>query len=195
MSTLTSSDITQLLIQWGAGQSEALDQLFPLVEGQLRKIAHNRLKHNDNNHDLDTVGLVGDLYIKLTNDKNMNMENRGQFFKAAAVIMRHIVVDHARAYRAQKRGPGKVVAAPTDGLDNLPGNQKNKMEQTEQLLALEEALKKLEEQDPEDCKLIGMRYFLGLTNQEIANILGLNERTIRRNLAAIQGWLNKEMNK
>ena len=192
MSTLTSSDITHLLVQWGNGQSDALDQLFPLVEGHLRKIARNRLKQSDNLPDLDTVALVGDLYIKLTNDQKMNMTNRGQFFKAAAVIMRHIVIDHARAYRSQKRGAGKVLAAPTNGLDNVSGG---KMVQTEHLLAMDEALKKLEKHDPEDCKLIEMRYFLGLTNQEIAAILDINERTVRRNLTAIQSWLSKEMNK
>ena len=190
MGTLTSSEITSLLLEWSNGKSEALEQLFPLVEGHLRKIARNRLRSNENLPEMDTVALVGDLYIKLTNDQSLEMNNRSEFFKAAAVIMRHIVVDHARAYRAQKRGVDRIVAPPTDGLDSLTGD---KLSQTEELLAINDALDKLEQNDPDDCKLVELKYFLGLTNAEIAEIMKISERTVRRNLITIRAWLGREI--
>ena len=190
MTTLTSSEITSLLIEWSNGSSNALEQLFPLVEGHLRKIARNRLKSNSDLPEMDTVALVGDLYIRLTNDKSMEMSNRSQFFKAAAVIMRHIVVDHARAYRAQKRGVDRIVAPPTDGLDSLTAD---KLSQTEELLAINDALYKLEQNDPDDCKLVELKYFLGLTNTEIAAVMNVSERTVRRNLITVKAWLGREI--
>ena len=179
-------EITQLLIDYGAGKREVLDEILPLVYDELRRIAANYLNRERADHTLQPTALVHEAYLRLVNQHSVDWRNRAQFYGLAAQMMRRILVNHAEKKRAEKRGSdGEKVSfdetiAVTDEL-NLD------------LLALDEALNLLAEMDVEKARLVEMKFFGGMTIQEIAEVTKKSTATVEREWAFARGWLLKTL--
>jgi RNA polymerase sigma factor (TIGR02999 family) len=177
--------ITDLLLQARQGSPDAMDRLFPLVYGELRRIAHRQLQGERPGHTLGTTGLVHETYLKLVDQTRVQWRDRGHFFALAARAMRQILVDYARRYRAQRRGGGLRRVPLTDGTAVE--------EQAELLLAVHEALDRLAAMNERLSKVVECRYFAGLTEEETAVALGVTARTVERDWVKAKGWLYQEL--
>lgn len=177
-------DVTQLLARWAEGDQQALDDLTPLVYRELRQLAAGYLRRERDANTLQPTALVHEAYLRLVDQSNPAWENRSHFFGVAARLMRQILVDQARRRNAGKRA----------GL-NVPLEQAVSFgeSQSPQLLALDTGLKSLERFDARKCKAIELRYFGGLSMEEIAGALQVSEITVRRDLRMAEAWLHKEM--
>jgi RNA polymerase sigma factor (TIGR02999 family) len=180
------SEITELLVAWREGDGDALDRLLPLVYDELRRLAHVRLAGERNDHTLRTTELIHEAYIRLVDASRVQWRDRGHFFAAASGAMRRVLVDYARRYRAAKRGGGH--AAVTLGENDIPLEQRADM-----LIALDDALQRLEHVDERLCRVVECRYFAGLSDNEIAEALGVTSRTVRRDWVKARGWLYEEL--
>ena len=180
--------VSELLVEWGRGEAGAREALIPLVYDELRRIARRRLRGERPDHTLQSAALVNEAYVRLIDLKSPPWQNRAHFFGVAARVMRHILVDHARNRLAAKRGGG----APRLTLDTqialLPKPQVD-------LVALDDALKKLEAFDPQQCRIIEMRFFSGLSIEETASALAISPATVKREWATARAWLHREMSK
>jgi RNA polymerase sigma factor (TIGR02999 family) len=177
--------ITDLLLQVRQGAPDAMDRLVPLVYGQLRRMAHRQLQGERPSHTLGTTGLVHEAYLKLVDQTRIEWRDRGHFFALAARVMRQILVDYARRYRAQRRGGGMHRVAFTEG----PALE----EQTELLLAVHEALRRLATVNERLSQVVECRYFAGLTEEQTAVALGVTARTVERDWVKAKGWLYQEL--
>lgn len=182
MPTLSQQEVTQLLAAWGDGDLSALDKLFPLVHAELRRIAGRQMSHERPGHTLQATALVNEAYLKLAGQEGLEWQNRSHFFAVCAQVMRHILIDHARAHARDKRGGG-AVQVPLEDAVLINGQP------PEQLLALDEALKTLEHVDPQKGKLVELRYFGGLSIEETADVLNISPRTVRREWRRSKAWL------
>lgn len=178
----SARDITRLLAAIRSGEPGALDRLIPIVYGELRRLAHARLREEHPGHTLNTTGLVHEAYLKLIGLNRIQWEDRTHFFAIASRMMRRILIDHAVKRRAQKRGGGPHRAELDEDL--LVSD-----EQSETLLELDDFLKQLEILQPRQCKILEHRFFGGLTNEEIAEVLGVSLRTVERDLRFAKAWL------
>lgn len=167
-------EVKQLLKRIGEGDSGARDQLFGLLYEDLRRLAHSRMRRSETITLLDTTSLVHDTYVRLINAHQLSFEDKGKFFGYAASVMRAIVVDAVRARRADRRGG----AATHLVLDTQIGESAQHGE--DEVIAVHDALEELRKLDERLVKVVEMRYFAGLTEAEIAESLGVNERTVRR---------------
>lgn len=161
----------------------ASDRLYTLVYAELRKVAHNQLRAERAGHTLQTTALANEVYLKLIGHDRVDWENRAQFFAIAARAMRRLLVDYARARKRVKRGAGA---------EHLPlefADQRSAPEPTTDLVALNDALSRFQEEDPVKCRVVEMRYFAGLTNEEIASVLGVSTRTVERHWRYARAWL------
>jgi len=183
---VSSGEITELLKAWSAGDSSALDRLAPLVYTQLHRVAHRQLKRERQGHTLDSSALVHEAYLKLTGQKNTSWQDRAHFFAIAGRIMRRILVDYARTSHREKRGGGAIVLALDDHLD-APGDR------SLQLIALDDALNDLEQLDPQQCRVVELRFFTGLSIVETAEALDLSKATVNRDWVAARAWLLREI--
>ena len=177
-------DITQLLAEVRNRSPEAETKLYQLVYDELRRIARHHMSREDPNHTLQPTALVNEAYVRLARD-DRNWQNRAHFYGAAAQIMRRILVDHARAKLAEKRGGG---ATPVE-LAELPGP----VLQPEKMLALDEALLRLSEIDPRQSRVVELRFFAGMTEEEIADVLGVSARTVKRDWTFARAWLYEQV--
>jgi len=177
--------ITDLLLQVRQGSPDAMDRLFPLVYGELRRIAHRQLQGERPGHTLGTTGLVHETYLKLVDQTRIQWRDRGHFFALAARAMRQILVDYARRYRAQRRGGGLRRVSLTDGTAVE--------DQAELLLAVHEALDRLAVMNERLSQVVECRYFAGLTEEETAVALGVTARTVERDWVKAKGWLYQEL--
>lgn len=184
-------DITGLLIAWRAGDEDALDQLFPRVYGELRRIAHRHLARERTGHTLSTTALVHEAYLKLVDQTRAQWADRAHFLAVAARVMRRILVDYARRHGAQKRGG----STPTRTLDNeaLGNAALVADERAEMLLALDDALTRLAALDERLSKVVECRFFGGLTEEETASALSVTARTVRRDWVKAKGWLHQAL--
>lgn len=183
-----SVDVTEMLLAYGEGNREALDTLLPCVYDELRRIAARYLAHERPDHTLQPTALVHETYLRLINQHSVNWRNRAQFYGVAANIMRRILVNHAEAKRADKRRAGDVrvpLQEETALVDQLDID----------LLALDEALKKLGAFDTEKVRLVEMKFFAGMTIEEIATVTGKSTATVEREWAFTRGWLFKLLGK
>jgi len=181
-------DVTRILHEWKDGSREALDRLIPIVYDELRTIASRQLAREWRHDRLQTTTVVNEAYVKLFAQRQVDWQNRGHFFAIAAQLMRRILVDHARRHLRDKHGGGTVhvalhetdAAAPStvDALDAL---------------ALDRALQKLEQQDPEQGRIVELRFFGGLTVEETAAVMGVSPSTVKRDWALAKGWLYREL--
>jgi RNA polymerase sigma factor (TIGR02999 family) len=179
-------EVTRLLAAFSAGQHEALDALLPLVYDELRRLAHRQRHHNPAHATLNTTALVHEAYVKLAGRASASWEDRAHFYRIAARVMRDILVDYARRQRAAKRGGDRQPVALTD-LGELPDVH------TEEVLAVDEALRRLEALDPRQGRVVELRYFVGLSIPETAEALGLSESSVKRDWTAARAWLYREM--
>jgi RNA polymerase sigma factor (TIGR02999 family) len=181
------SDITQLLIEWNGGNQTALEKLMPLVYGELHKIARRHLRRESDTRTIQTTALVHEAYLKLIDQTRINWQNRGQFFGIAAQIMRRILIDDARKRLRGKRGGNAIKLSLDDGTIDVSD------ERAGELVALDEALQKLAEQEPNKAKLVELRYFGGLSIEETAEVLGVGTATVTRQWRIVKAWLYKEI--
>jgi RNA polymerase sigma factor (TIGR02999 family) len=176
------SDITKLLLQWNRGDGGALDSLMPLVYEDLRNVARRRLAYEDHNHTLQSAALVNETYLRLLDQRRVQWKDRSHFFAVSARMMRRILVDHARHRHAAKRG-GNQPAGPLRISIGAPS------ERGLDIVALDEALDALAALDPQQARAIELRFFGGLTTQEIAGALDVSTATVTRDLVTAKAWL------
>ena len=178
--------LTELLIAWSNGSREALDDLFPLVYDELRQIARRYMRRERQGHTLQTSALVNDAYLRLIDQRQVRWQNRAHFFAIAAQMMRRILVDHARAHRYEKRGGG-AVKVPLEEAALVMG------EKSAEIVALDEALKSLAEVDERRARVVELRYFGGLSNDEIGEVLDISANTVMRDWKMARAWLYEQM--
>ena len=186
MSPSSPSDVTLLLRQWRDGDDEALNRLVPLMYAELRRLAHQRLRHEPANGSVNTTGLVHDAYLKLVDVRQARFLDRSHFLAMASRVMRRLVIDQARARRAAKRGGGaEAVELDEELWVSEP--------QAEALTDLDEALQRLEAIDPRQGQIVEHRYFGGMTLEETAEALGVSLATVKRELRFAHAWLGAEL--
>lgn len=186
MSLGPQSNITQLLQVAASGNSQAAADLLPLVYDELRKLAKARLSKTPPGQTLQPTALVHEAYLKLIGSTDPGWDGRGHFFAAAAQAMRDILVDQARRKASVKHGGDRKRASDSDAIPHI-------QPPAEDLLALDEALTKLESEDPRKAQIVMLRYFAGLTPEETAEALGVNVRTVQRDWRFIVARLHKEL--
>lgn len=184
--TPSSPNITHLLHEWGAGDQRALDELTPLVYEELRKQAARYLRRERRGHTLQTTDVIHEAYLRLVDANGVHWQSRTHFFAIAANLMRRILVDHARRRDATKRG-GSQVRLPLDEARAVA-------EGTEvDLLAIDEALDRLAAIDPQQARVVELRFFSGLTVDETAAALGVSPKTVKRDWSVARAWLRREI--
>ena len=188
MNQSASPQITQLLLAWGSGDQAALDRLMPLVYQELRRLAKNYMRRQNPGHTLQTTALVNEAYLRLIDSSRVNWQNRTHFFAISAQLMRRVLVDFARASNSLKRG-GEFQEVSFEDAVAVPFEQKM------DLVALDEALKKLADLNQRQSQIVELRYFGGLSEEEIAAALDISVRTVRRDWSVARAWLYRELNK
>src|SRR6266704_3252609 len=178
----TRQEVTQLLGDWSSGDERALEKLFPLVQPELHRLAHHYMSRERAGHTLQTTAILNEAYLRLVDDTKLVWQGRSHFIAAAAQLMRRIMVDHARERQALKRGGGAIRVT----LDEAALVTETR---SEELLALDEALDNLAAQDPRMSKIVEMRYFGGLSTEEIAEVLKIHPNTVMRDWSAAKAWL------
>jgi RNA polymerase sigma-70 factor (ECF subfamily) len=179
-------DVTCLLVDWSDGDAAALEKLLPIVYNELRRIARRALHREAVGHTLQPTALVNELYLRLVEQRRATWANRAQFFAVAAQMMRHVLVDHARAQLAAKRGG----SSPRVSLDEAADVEARA---TWEILAIDEALERLATLDAEQARIVELRFFSGLTVEETAHVLGRSPRTIKREWRLAKAWLYGEL--
>jgi RNA polymerase sigma-70 factor (ECF subfamily) len=184
-----SPDITRLLREWQDGDRTALDRLIPLVYSELHDIAARHMSREGRDGALQTTGLVNEAYLKLIDQRSTAWQNRGHFFAIAAQVMRRILLDDARRRLRQKRGGAAVTVA----LDDASVPAADTPLAPADLLAIDRALRDLEQLDPNQAKIVELRFFGGLTVEETSAALGVSPATVKREWAIAKGWLYREL--
>jgi len=183
-----AGEVTRLLLAWKQGDREALEQLIPLVYGDLHRMARRHLGRERPGHTLQPTAVVNEVYLKLVGGRGGvggDWQNRAHFFGAAARSMRRILVDHARARRAKKRGgPGFSYQLDTTAIVEP---------RSVDVIAVDDALEKLAALDPEQARVVELRFFAGLTEDEAAEALGISVRTIHRKWLSAKAYLHREL--
>jgi len=182
----TRQAVTELLGEWSNGNEEALQKLFPLVHPELHRLAHHYMSRERTGHTLQTTAVVNEAYLQMVDHSKPVWQGRTHFIAAAAQIMRHIMVDHARKHQTLKRGGGALRVTLDEGA--LVTETR-----AQELLDLDEALQKLALQDPRKSQIVELRYFGGLTVEETAEFLKLAHRTVEREWTAAKAWLYREL--
>ena len=184
---MQSEGITQLLVDWGKGDQAALEKLMPLVYDELRRLASNYLRRERATHTLQPTALVNEAYLKLVDQRNAKWQNRAHFFGISAQLMRRILVDHARQHRAVKRGGSNQQRLSITSAERV-------VKQPEiDLLALNEALDELTEMDPQQARIVELKFFGGLSIDETAEVLGISHATVERDWKMARAWLRRQL--
>jgi RNA polymerase sigma factor (TIGR02999 family) len=183
---MESSSVRPLLEAATTGTKAALDELFPLVYEELRTVAHRRLRAERAGHTLNTTALVHEAYVKLVGLERIEYRNRAHFFAIAARAMRQILVNYAIGRRTKKRGGGFTAVSLDDAVEIAHAN-------SDDLLALEDTLKRLETLDHRQSQVVVCKFFGGLSNDETAAALGISPATVKREWATARAWLNREV--
>jgi len=203
-----SSDrpVTQLLAKWRSGHEGALSELTVLVYQELRSLAQRHLRRERHNHTIQRTALVHEAFVRLVNQQSVDWQSRAHFFALASNLMRRILVDHARARLASKRGGGAVAVsldelmAPLDADDGdnaggIPEPQHLDGETDEDVAAIDEALTRLAAMDARQARVVEMRYFGGLTIEETAAALEISDATVKREWTLARAWLKRELSR
>jgi RNA polymerase sigma factor (TIGR02999 family) len=182
----SANQVTQLLVSWGNGDQQSLESLIPLVYDELRRQARRYLRRERPDHTLQSSALVHEVYVRLIDQRQANWHNRSQFFGVAAQLMRRILVDHARSRGAVKRGAGVTKLAIAEEVAAIEM-------QNVDLIALDTSLTKLEQVDPQQCRIVELRFFSGLSIEDTADALGISPATVKRDWAMVKAWLYREI--
>ncbi len=188
MSQAAPQDITRLLLDWGNGDKEALDKLMPFVYDELRRLAGNYMRNQKPGHTLQTTALVNEAYLRLIDSSQVRWQNRTHFFAISAQLMRRVLVDFARTKNAEKRG-GNEQKVTFD--ETLPVFSQKESD----LIALDEVLKELAKMNERQSRIVEMRYFGGMSEEEISEALDISTRTVRRDWSVARAWLFSKLNK
>jgi RNA polymerase sigma factor (TIGR02999 family) len=183
-----SPSVSYLLQRWSEGDSAALDQLAPLVYQELRRMAHHHMRQEPANHTLQTTALIHEAYLRLLGQEEKRWKNRAHFFGVAAQAMRHILVDYARARKMAKRGGGTQQVSLDEALTICP-------ERSDELVALDDALNALAQLDERQSRIVELRFFGGLTEEEIGAVLQISPRTVRSDWRLARLWLLRELSR
>ena len=181
-------EITALLGEMKRGRKDALDRLIPIVYKELRRLAGYYMRDERIGHTLQPTALVHEAFLRLVDQNRADWQNRAQFMGVAAQLMRRLLVDHARGRAAAKRGAGAPVT-----LDDARLNQGANIGQTEEILAVDEVLARLNDLDPQQAQVVEMRYFGGLSVEETAEAMGISARTVKRDWAMAKAWLKTQL--
>ena len=187
MTTVVKGQITGLLVDWSKGDQSALEALTPLLYQELRRLARSYMRRERPDHTLQSTALVHETYMRLV-DQKVAWKSRSHFFAIAAQMMRRILVDHAKKNQTAKRGSGTRPLSLAEPLVVSP-------EPCKDLVALDEALSRLAEHDPQRSKIVELRFFGGLSNEESAAVLGVSPATVQRQWAGARAWLYRELNR
>lgn len=185
MSQKLPSEITQLLNEWSLGDDLALEHLMPLVYSELHRMARQYMQSQPSGHTLQPTALIHEMYVKLAGQGEQNWQNRAHFFGVAAQAMRHILVDHARTRSSKKRSGGQRV--------DLDDEMMISAERSDGLVELDEALKRLSQIDERKGRVVEMKYFGGLSNEEMAQVLKVTTKTVIRDWQFARTWLLREL--
>ena len=182
-----SGDVTNLLIRWGHGDRSVLEQLTPIIYKDLLGLARARLSHEHREHTLQPTALVHEAYVRLADQKKLQVENRVHFYAIASNTMRRVLIEHARKRKAQKRGGGlRITLEP--GMSVVE-------ERAPDLLVLDAALSQLEQIDARKSQAIELKFFGGLSTEEIGSVLGISVATVGRELRLGQAWIRRAMSR
>jgi len=182
-------DVTALLTEWRRGDAAALERLVPLLYAELKKVAGAHLRHERAGHSLQATALVHEVYLRLVNVDRLTFESRAHFMAMAARLMRQILVDHARRKLRHKRGDGATMVS----LDLVSPAVNTIGPTIIDVLALDEALAELASFDAQQCRIVEMRFFAGLTIDEVAHALGISTATVEREWAVAKAWLYAQL--
>jgi RNA polymerase sigma factor (TIGR02999 family) len=185
VSQVPSQSVSLLLSQWRSGDQKALQKLIPLVYRELHTVAHRCLRNEREGHTLQTTALVNEVYLRLVEQRPFDANSRAHFVAVAAHLMRQIVVDYARSYRAAKRGADRKI--PLDSAVVLP------FVRDTDLVALDDALVELSRLDEQQSRIVEFRFFGGLTTEEAADVLGVSRSTAKREWNVAKAWLTRQM--
>ena len=188
MTDAATGQVTSLLRDWQSGDREALDRLIPFVYDELRLIASRHLAH-EHSATIQTTALVNEAYMKLVHQRRVDWQSRAHFFAIAARVVRRILIDEARRRLRQKRGSGAVVIA----LENAWSVAKNEPVDALDVIAVDRALRGLERLDPDQARIVELRFFGGLTAEETGAVLGISRATVEREWAVAKGWLHRAL--
>jgi RNA polymerase sigma factor (TIGR02999 family) len=188
MTEPSPEEVSQLLIEWSNGDKSALDKLTPLIYEELRRLAHHYMNRERAGHTLQTTALVNEAYLRLVNRKDVQWQNRAHFFAIAAKLMRCILVDHARSHAYAKRGGGAAKVTLDEALIVS-------QERAGEVVALDDALTRLEQIDAQQSNIVELRFFAGLTIEETAEVLNLSPATIKREWVTAKAWLYRELSR
>jgi RNA polymerase sigma factor (TIGR02999 family) len=180
------NEVTQLLLSWSNGDEKALEELIPLVYGELRRLARLYMGRERQNHTLQTSALINEAYLRLVDQQKVEWQDRAHFFAMASQIMRNILIDHARKYQSAKRGAG-AQQVPLD--ESVMANRQRASE----LVALDDALTSLAAFDSRKSQIVELQFFGGLSIEEIAEVVKISPATVKRELQAARLWLHRIM--
>jgi RNA polymerase sigma factor (TIGR02999 family) len=181
----SSSEVTQMLLEWSDGNRLALDELMPVVYDELHQIAKRYLRREPTDHTLQATALVNEAYLRLIDQKHVNWQNRSHFFAIAAQAMRRIMVDHARKRLAEKRGSGLKLSLD-EAIDLTDEKELD-------VVALDDALLSLATFDPQQSGIVELRFFGGLSIKDTATVLGISPATVKRDWILAKAWLHREI--
>ena len=182
----SDADITGLLVDWNNGDKSAMERLLPIVERELHRLAHAYMRRENPNHTLQTTALINETYLRLVDQRRVQWQNRAHFFGIAAQIMRRILLNYARDQNRQKRG-GKAIHVSLSEAMIMPG------EKDREIIALNDALTRVETIDERKAKVVELRFFGGLSVDEVAEVLKVSTVTVMRDWAFAKAWLSREM--
>lgn len=184
--TIGSDQVTVLLRKWSEGDENALEQLTPLVYDELHRLAHQHMRRESAGHVLQTSALINEAYLRLVDQPRIQWESRAHFFGIAARLMRRILVDDARKRSSAKRG-GSLIQVPLDEIENLA------QQQAANVVAVDEALQRLEAIDTRQSQIVELRFFAGLSIDETAELLKVSPGTVMRDWTFARAWLKSQM--
>jgi RNA polymerase sigma factor (TIGR02999 family) len=182
-----ATDVTALLVEWSHGDEAALERLLPLIYDECRRIASRQLRREHRQHTLDPTALVHEAYLRLVDQRHASWENRAHFYGVVAQVMRRILVDYARARSAQKRG-GSAIFLSLDA-----AREESSCAHIADIVAIDDALERLAARDPDQVRIIELRFFAGFSVEETARILDRSPRTIKREWQLAKAWLYREL--
>jgi RNA polymerase sigma factor (TIGR02999 family) len=183
--------VTALLVEWASGRGGALDRLLPMVYAELRRLAVGHLRRERRDHTLQPTALINELYLLLVQQHAATWQNRAHFFALASRLMRRILVDHARARQADKRGGGRTTVALDDNAE--AASSSGGADRSLEVLAVDEALGRLTALDAEQGRIVELRFFAGLNVEETAYVLDRSPRTVKREWRLAKAWLHREL--